>query len=103
MMSSGTDLEQSGLKDRMRQDNPYRPGTLVSPRLGYFYPDQQVSREILTADDKNAAEIEHPCGIILGPSLVNGDYSGREFYRVRFAHTTYERVHPIQMEIINEV
>ena len=45
---------------------------------------------------------EHPCGIILGPALLN-DYIGREFYRVRFGSTTYEKIHPIQMEIINEV
>ena len=49
------------------------------------------------------ATATHPYGIILAPSFNNTDYSGREFYRVRFGGTTYEKVHPVQMEIINEV
>ena len=34
---------------------------------------------------------------------MNEEFIGREFYRVRFGDTTYERVHPVQLEIINEV
>jgi len=79
------------------KDNPFKPGALVAPRLGYFYP--QPSPEQAAVIDKNQ---QHPCGIVLGPSFLD-DYIGREFYRVRFGSTTYERVHPVQMEIINEV
>lgn len=49
------------------------------------------------------AESQHPYGIVLGPSFENNKHTGREFYRVRFGETTYERVHPVEMEIINEV
>lgn len=84
---------------RLRRASPYQIGGLVIPRLGYFYPHS--SHPELLPISKGAAD--HPCGIILGPSLGNVDYLGREFYRVRFGATTYERVHPIQMEIINEV
>ena len=45
----------------------------------------------------------HPCGIVLGRSLPVDSFAGKEFYRVRFGDTTYERIHPVQMEIINEV
>jgi hypothetical protein len=79
----------------LNNDNPYSPGTLVRARIGYFYP-QVSEHDPVDYDD------QHPYGIILGDSFVE-DYAGREFYRVRFGNTTYERVHPIQLEIINEV
>ena len=86
-------------RDEVRKDNPWQPGTLVAPRMGYFYPDidiKKINKEI-------SADAKHPCGIILGPSRTDSDYVGKEFYRVRFGNTTYERIHPTQMEIINEV
>ena len=46
---------------------------------------------------------QHPCGIILGKEIIDDKFIGKEFYRVRFGNTTYEKVHPIQMEILNEV
>ena len=55
------------------------------------------------AFDKSMRQQQHPCGIVLGRSFDRDDYMGREFYRVRFGDTTYERVHPVEMEIINEV
>ena len=61
-----------------------------------FYPVIDPGKKI---PDKKS---EHPCGIILGRSFATS-YDGREFYRVRFGDTTYERVHPIEMEIVNEV
>ena len=74
-------------------DNPYKPGTLVIPRLGYFYPVAQPNQKI---DQRQ----EYPCGIILGRSLSSDRVHGREFYRVRFASTTQEAVHPVQLEIV---
>ena len=66
-------------------------------KKGYFYPDPMTRPAHYDEDEK------HPYGIILAPSIGNADYCGREFYRVRFGHTTYERVHPVEMEIVNEV
>jgi len=86
------------LADRILSDSPYRPGTLVAPRLGYFYP--------MTAQphiEKPPLSDTHPYGIVLGKSFRNNEEYGREFYRVRFGSVTYENVHPVQMEIINEV
>jgi hypothetical protein len=76
-------------------DNVFKPGSLVAPRLGYIFPEIKPGME-------TQLSTEHPCGIILGTSFLD-DFIGREFYRVRFGDHTYERVHPIQMEIINEV
>lgn len=95
MMQCNQELGRRDFQKLIEEDNPFKPGTLVAPRQGYFYPAS------LPPDDAQKDD-HHPCGIILGRALRE-DYMGREFYRVRFAHTTYERVHPIQMEIINEV
>ncbi|MCS5550919.1 MAG: hypothetical protein NZ811_05325, partial [Gammaproteobacteria bacterium] len=89
------DLTINHFLELAKEENPYRPGTLVAPRLGYFYPT-------VSPPDANYLAA-HPYGIILGPSLVNDVSAGREFYRVRFGATTYESIHPVQMEIINEV
>ena len=83
---------------KIQADNPFRPGTLVRPRLGYFHPEVDLKEQGSKFNYNNP----HPVGIILGAALME-NYLGREFYRVRFGSTTYERVHPIQMEIINEV
>jgi|TARA_R110000744_G_scaffold212885_1_gene331809 hypothetical protein len=95
MMLKNSELEEEEFLDLIAEDNPFKPGALVAPRLGYFFPERS------TRNPEPVGE-EHPCGIILGPALLN-DYIGREFYRVRFGSTTYEKIHPIQMEIINEV
>lgn len=99
LMAKNSDLTVEELQERLNIDSPYRPGTLVAPRLGYFYPDpvpKKTNKDILSHS-------QHPCGIILGRSPNKNEYVTREFYRVRFGNTTYERVHPVQMEIINEV
>jgi len=95
MMVKNSDMDREDFLKKMERENPHKPGTLVSPRKGYFYPVESGTPE---QPDK-----EHPYGIIIGPYFNNNDYSGRELYRVKFGGTTYERVHPIQMEIINEV
>ena len=95
MMAAETGISQSDMQNRFLSDSPYKPGTLVAPRLGYFYPD--------SGTEPIPRHTEHPCGIILGPALIDNGYIGRELYRVRFGETTYEKVHPIQMEVIHEV
>ena len=83
---SGADGELDTIID---EDSPFKPGTLVSPRVGYFHPD--VDWNSVGDTKQNMSGRDHPCGIILGKSLVDNDYVGREFYRVRFGNTTYER------------
>ena len=96
VMATARNIKGEDLREVIRSDSPFGTGTLVGPRLGYFYPALYPALGM-----PNLVE-QHPCGIILGKSFSNEEY-GREFYRVRFGKTTYERVHPIQMEIINEV
>tara|TARA_R110000822_G_scaffold1791_1_gene8304 strand:+ start:878 stop:1609 length:732 start_codon:yes stop_codon:yes gene_type:complete len=95
-MAQNQNTDIASLKDQIFSDNPYVPGTLVAPRIGYFYPDINQARPPSLTDT-------HPCGLVLGPSFQNNSETGRDFYRVRFGDTTYERVHPVQMEIMNEV
>jgi len=99
IMTNNHNGTREELEQMVLRDNPYKSGTLVSPRLGYFYPTGAPS----VGGQPAPYNIHHPYGIILGSSLENSSYGGREFYRVRFGDTTYERVHPIEMEIINEV
>jgi hypothetical protein len=101
MMRKSWDDSKDSFEDIINQDNPFKPGTLVLPRVGYFHPD--VDWTSISESKKNLSMLDHPCGIVLGKSLIDSDYVGREFYRVRFGDTTYEKVHPVQMEIINEV
>ena len=98
LISHANGLSTSEQSLRLQQDSPYKPGTLVYPRLGYFFPGNHPAKY----ENTNIKKESHPCGLILGPSLLD-DQLGREFYRVRFGETTYEKVHPVQMEIINEV
>jgi hypothetical protein len=98
MMARWSKTTQQNICDQINRDNPFKPGTLVAPRLGYFYP--------MTANphlEHPPLSETHPYGIILGKSFTNNSEIGREFYRVRFGTITYEAVHPVQMEIINEV
>ena len=95
MMVNNSGLDDKSFRQLILGDNPFSPGTLIKPRLGYFFPDRSISQpDCLTQS--------HPCGVILGSSLGES-YLGREFYRVQFGDTIYEKVHPVQMEIINEV
>ena len=99
MMAKNSHTNTEDFIQKVEKESPYQPGTLVVPRLGYFQPEgdrQKIDKKILSLD-------QHPCGIILGRSVESNTYVPREFYRVRFGDTTYERVHPVQMEIINEV
>lgn len=103
---------QEDIKPQIEKDNPFRPGALVGPRLGYFYPLLSQDRIHLQQAGPGTVpqfktdidfDSPHPCGIILGKSFHNDKEYGRAFYRVRFGDTTYERVHPVELEIINEV
>ena len=128
------------------EKSPYKTGSLVSARMGYFMPNrdklsskmeslvlsycsennchnkQYELTDILSHRDKflykgNNTELIanffqwcethsgaiHPYGIILGRSRDTSSYAGRELYRVNFGGTIYEQVHPVQMEVINEV
>lgn len=96
-MASYDGIPFSEMRDRIEKDSPFRPGTLVAPRCGYFCPT--FSKPVENIPDLTS---EHPYGIILGKGFQNGQ-DGREFYRVRFGDYTCERVHHIQMEVINEV
>jgi len=100
MMSKNSDLDHLDFVNLVDKESPYRPGTLVAPRLGYFYPEPNPN---LGTAIPLATDEEHPYGIIIGPSFQNSHTFGREFYRVKFGGTTYERVHPVQMEVVNEV
>jgi len=95
MMLKNSSLGSKEFSDLISVHSPFKPGALVAPRLGYFFPDRNVRAP-------ERLDSEHPVGIILGPSMLP-DHLGREFYRVRFGSTTYERVYPAEMEIINEV
>ena len=101
MLRKSWDSDHESFQQMIDQDNPFKPGTLVLPRVGYFHPEVDWNK---ASETKNSLLTqEHPCGIILGKSFLDNDYIGREFYRVRFGETTYEKVHPVQMEIVNEV
>lgn len=93
MMAKNSDLGVKEFKSLVEKDNPHKPGTLVIARQGYFYPESFNAEPIKPEED-------HPCGIILGKSFISSDYISRELYRVRFGNVTYEKLHPVQMEII---
>ena len=93
MMAKSGNCDTISLKERLKHDNPYKPGTLVTPRVGYFYPR-------VSSRKHRSPDIEHPCGIILRPSLLDNDYVSKEFYTVRFGDTTYDKIHPVQLEIV---
>lgn len=101
MIKHGKYSNREEFIETIEKDSPYKPGALVVPRLGYFYPE--VSNDFSVQKNAQLNKGRHPCGIILGKSFTADDYYGREFYRVRFGSTTYERVHPVQMEVINEI
>ena len=93
LMTAGSSLSGPDLHRQIADSNPYKPGVLVRPRLGYFYPSQPPA---------GASTDVHPYGLVLGPSRSNDEVAGRYFYRVRFGSTTYERVNPIEMEIVQK-
>ena len=99
MMAKNYGCDVNDFRSIIDNDNPYKPGTLVSPKLGYFHPEIDPNK----LDREMFSKREHPCGIILGPAPCSTDYLSKEFYRVRFGDITYEKIHPVQMEIINEV
>ena len=99
MMLKNSEYDEADFRNLIQKDSPYCPGSLVSPRLGYFQPSIEPEKMLKQIGEHK----QHPFGIILGRYKEENDYVSREFYRVRFGDTTYERVHPVQMEVINEV
>jgi len=99
MMADSANISRADLIVHLSAESPYVPGTLVTPRLGYFYPQSAVLGDAQNLD----WDEPHPCGLILGRALQNDYDCGRDFYRVRFGGTTYERVHAVEMEILSEV
>jgi hypothetical protein len=95
-MAKAASLPRDEFDKVLKNDNLFKPGTLVAPRVGYFCP-RMPTHGVFPREEP------HPCGLVLGPSLAQAEYFRREFYRVRFGATTYEKVHPLEMEIINEV
>jgi hypothetical protein len=126
--------------DYLRCETPYRPGTLVQPKKGMFFPKLSKLQETMSVLVKEFCETKgflqhadrlndylagrsithlnrndelweafrhpaaiHPVGVVLGRSRNVSPHSGRELYRVSFADTIYEEVHPVQLEVINEV
>ena len=100
IMAKADNCDVVSLKERLKNDSPYKPGRLVIPRIGYFYPRVPANKRGSTDLDNRTLDKEHPCGIILSPALLNNDYVSKEFYTVRFGDTTYEKIHPVQMEIV---
>ena len=93
LITGGNNIDEVQLQRQIAEANPYKPGVLVRPRLGYFYPSHRSTPSLAHA---------HPYGLILGPSSSNDECVGRHYYRVRFGSTTYERVPPIEMEIVQK-
>jgi hypothetical protein len=96
-MAKAIGMPEDDFCKMLEHDNLFKPGALVSPRLGYFYPQHSTVPESYSPSEP------HPYGLLLGRTIGQSDYFRREFYRVRFGATTYERVHPLEMEIINEI
>ncbi len=80
---------------------------LLRGLTGHYYLDPRDSlRDTISKFfewSQESTETTHPYGIILGKARENSSYAGKELYRVNFGGTIYERVHPVQMEIISEV
>ncbi len=99
-MAKADNSDILSFKEKLEGDSPYKPGRLVLPRVGYFYPRMPPTKKGFTGLHDRKLEQEHPCGIILARSVSSNDYVSKEFYTVRFGNTTYEKIHPVQMEIV---
>jgi hypothetical protein len=71
----------------------------------YTSDDKELMNVVCQFNDwcQDKPQAEHPVGVVLGRSRNVSPHSGRELYRVSFAETIYEEVHPIQLEVVNEV
>lgn len=79
---------------RINSLSPYKPGTLVSPRLGLFRPMH---------NDFGGQDKEFPYGLIIRREQSKyQELYGRELFTVSFGQYMVENVHPIEMEIIND-
>ena len=71
----------------------------------YASSDKELMGVVCQFNDwcQDKPQAAHPVGVVLGRARNVSPHSGRELYRVSFAETIYEEVHPIQLEVINEV
>ena len=71
----------------------------------YMSDDKELMKVVCQFNDwcQDKPQAVHPVGVVLGRARNVSPHSGRELYRVSFANTIYEDVHPIQMEVLNEV
>ena len=82
MMLKNDEHDREDFHNILKQDNAFKPGALVAPRIGYFYPEEigslqnplQRSGGKSWMHNQHDNDEEHPCGIILGPSLVNEEF-----------------------------
>ena len=71
----------------------------------YTSDDKELMKVVCRFNEwcQDKPQAAHPVGVVLGRARNVSPHSGRELYRVSFAETIYEEVHPIQLEVINEV
>lgn len=71
----------------------------------YMSDDKELMKVVCQFNNwcQDKPQASHPVGVVLGRARNVSPHSGRELYRVSFAETIYEEVHPVQMEIIHEV
>ena len=93
--------EEKGLMKHSTRLNEYLAGRVHS----YTSTDKELLEIFYQFNDwcEKSPEADHPVGVVIGPARGISPHSGKELYRVSFAETIYEEVHPIQLEVINEV
>ena len=93
--------KEKGLTKHAQRLNQYLGGRVNS----YTSTDKELLEMFYQFNEwcEETPEADHPVGVVLGPARGISPHSGKELYRVSFAETIYEEVHPIQLEVINEV
>ena len=84
-------------KARLDKESPFRPGVLISPRVGLFRPFKKGT-EKQAFDDTD----QFPYGLIIRQEDAKyQELYGRELFTVSFGGNIVENVHPIEMEVVN--
>jgi hypothetical protein len=85
----------------LKKESPFRPGALITPRLGLFSLVTRNRSEIL------AGNLPFPYGVVLKRGKEEyetaGNLFGRESYEVMFGSEIYKDVHPNELEIVSHV